>query len=163
VSRFKSLAAFAAALALSCAGYGLGQSAARQSAAGSQQLLPVEFATANGARLFRVEVARSEEKQERGLMFRDKLPPNGGMIFPMTPPRVATFWMKNTLIPLDMIFIRADGSIARIAPETIPYSLAPVSSGDPVAAVLEIAGGEAARLGITESDHASWPGGPKRH
>jgi uncharacterized membrane protein (UPF0127 family) len=65
--------------------------------------------------------------------------------------------MKNTLIPLDIIFVRADGSIARIAAETVPYSLAPVDSGEPVAAVLEIAGGRARELGISEDDKVDWP------
>lgn len=78
------------------------------------------------------------------------------MIFPMNPPRPASFWMKNTLIPLDMIFVRTDGSIARIAPETVPHSLEPVGSGEPVAAVLEIAGGDAAKLGIAEGDTVIW-------
>jgi len=105
---------------------------------------------------FRVEVARTEAEQARGLMFRTKLAPDGGMIFPMDPPRVASFWMKNTVIPLDMIFIRADGTIARIAENTEPYSLDPVTSGEPVAAVLEVAGGRAGELGISEGDKVNW-------
>jgi uncharacterized membrane protein (UPF0127 family) len=68
--------------------------------------------------------------------------------------------MKNTVIPLDMIFIRTDGSIARIAENTVPYSLDLVESGEPVAAVLEIAGGAAAEAGVAEGDRVSWPGGP---
>jgi uncharacterized protein len=107
---------------------------------------------------FQVEVARTGAEQSRGLMFRKSLPKNGGMIFPMSPQREVSFWMKNTVIPLDMIFIRADGSIARIAAETIPYSLEPVSSGEPVASVLEIAGGRAATLGISEDDVVRWQG-----
>ena len=91
-------------------------------------------------------------------MFRETLAPNAGMIFPMNPPRFASFWMKNTVIPLDMIFIRADGSIAAIAAQTIPYSLAPVGPGEPVAAVFEIAGGRAAQLGIAEEDVVTWSG-----
>ena len=101
---------------------------------------------------FQVEVVRTPEAQARGMMFRETLARNCGMIFPFSPPREASFWMRNTLIPLDMIFIRADGSIARIAAETIPYSLEPETSGEPVASVLEIGGGEAARLGISEGD-----------
>ncbi len=89
-------------------------------------------------------------------MFRKRIAPDGGMIFPMDPPRVASFWMRNTLVPLDMIFIRADGSIARIAAQTVPYSLDPVDSGEPVAAVLEIAGGRAAQLGIAADDKVAW-------
>jgi uncharacterized protein len=122
----------------------------------SASSVPLTIATPSKRHVFTVEVARTEAQQERGLMFRSHLAPNGGMIFPMDPPRMASFWMKNTVIPLDMIFIRADGTIARIAAETIPYSLAPVSSGEPVAAVLEIAGGRAAELGINEDDKVVW-------
>jgi len=118
--------------------------------------VPLQIRTASKVRQFSVEVARSEDEQSRGLMFRQSLAPNTGMIFPMAPPRNASFWMKNTIIPLDMIFIRADGSIARIAAETVPYSLEPVDSGEPVAAVLEIGGGQAAKLGIAENDHVIW-------
>jgi uncharacterized protein len=125
--------------------------------ASAARTVPLTIKSAGKVHKFAVEVARSEAEQERGLMFRDHLSPNGGMIFPMNPPRPASFWMKNTLIPLDMIFIRADGSIARVAAETVPYSLEPVSSGEPVAAVLEIAGGRAGELGIVEDDKVDWP------
>ena len=119
-------------------------------------LAPLKIKTASGALDFKVEVARTGEEQERGLMFRTSLPEFGGMIFPMVPPREASFWMKNTVIPLDMIFIRSDGTIARIAANTIPYDLTPVSSGEPVVAVLEIAGGRAEALGIAENDRVTW-------
>ena len=119
-------------------------------------LIPLSIKTAKATYKFRVEVARTEAEQERGLMFRESLPADGGMIFPMKPPRMASFWMKNTVIPLDMLFIRPDGSIARIAADTIPYSLEPVDSGEPVAAVLELAGGKAAALGIEEDDRVTW-------
>jgi uncharacterized membrane protein (UPF0127 family) len=98
---------------------------------------------------FTVEVARTPEQQERGLMFRTRLGPNEGMIFPFDPPRPASFWMRNTLIPLDMIFIRPDGTIARIAGNTVPRSETPVAVTEPMTAVLEIPGGRAAQLGIT--------------
>ena len=104
--------------------------------------------TATARHVLHVEIARTPAQQEHGLMFRTSLPANGGMVFPMTPPRYASFWMKNTLIPLDMIFIRADGTIARIAANAVPHDLTPVDSGEPVAAVLEIAGGRAAKLRI---------------
>ncbi len=116
----------------------------------------LEIKTAAGVRTFKVEVARTPEQQERGLMFRTSLPDDGGMIFPIAVPREASFWMKNTVIPLDMIFIRSDGTIARIADNTIPYDLTPVSSGEPVTAVLELAGGKAAALGIAEGDRVIW-------
>jgi uncharacterized protein len=105
---------------------------------------------------FTVEVARTPAEQSRGLMNRTSLSANGGMLFPFEKPKFASFWMKNTFIPLDMIFIRADGSIDRIAENTIPESLEPVVSGGEVAAVLELAGGTAARLGIDESATVRW-------
>lgn len=137
---------------------GAGNEAAARTASSSTVSLTI--ATAAKAHVFRIEVARTEAQQERGLMFREHLAPNQGMIFPMSPPRFASFWMKNTVIPLDMIFVRADGTIARIAANTVPYSLAPVSSGEPVAAVLEIAGGRAAELGINEDDKVVWTDKP---
>jgi uncharacterized membrane protein (UPF0127 family) len=124
------------------------------------ELVPLEIRSAGKVHRFDVEVARTEEQQAKGLMFRQSLAPDRGMIFPFAPPRPASFWMKNTFIPLDMLFIRTDGTIARIADNTVPESLDPVEVGEPVAAVLEIAGGRAAELGITESDKVSWPGGP---
>jgi uncharacterized protein len=122
----------------------------------ARDLAPLSIRTAKGERQFKVEVARSSDEQARGLMFRESLAANAGMIFPMIPPREASFWMKNTLIPLDMIFIRTDGSIARIEPDTTPQSLEPVSSGEPIGAVLEIAGGQAAKQGIAEGDKVTW-------
>lgn len=114
--------------------------------------------TAAGERRFVAEVARTPEQQATGLMNRQSLAPDRAMIFPYEPPQPASFWMKNTLIPLDMIFIRADGTIARIAENTVPLSLDPVLAGEPVAAVMEIAGGRAAELGIKAGDKVEWPG-----
>jgi uncharacterized protein len=151
--------ALGAAVAL-LAGCGADRGAAvAPSSAEAGARVPLTISTARGPRRFSVEVARTEQEQERGLMFRTALPKDGGMIFPMDPPRPATFWMKNTPLPLDMIFIRADGTIARIAADTVPYSLDLVDSGEPVAAVLEIAGGAAAAAGIEEGDRVSWSGG----
>jgi len=146
-------------LVLGAAGCGSAGSDATARTA-STSSVPLTISTASNKHAFRVEVARTEAQQERGLMFRSHLGPDQGMIFPMNPPRMASFWMKNTIIPLDMIFVRADGSIARIAAQTVPYSLAPVSSGEPVAAVLEIAGGRAAELGINEDDKVVWTDKP---
>ncbi len=121
------------------------------------KLVPLTIQTQTGKTLkYSVEVAESPDQQARGLMFRENLASNRGMIFPMDPPRVASFWMKNTLIPLDMIFVRTDGSIAYIAKETTPMSLEPVSSGEPVAAVLELAGGETSKSAIAEGDIIKW-------
>lgn len=105
---------------------------------------------------FRVEVARTPEEQARGLMERSSLPENGGMLFPFESPKIGSFWMEKTLIPLDMIFVRKDGSVDRIAENTIPNSREPVVSGGEVSAVLELAGGTAARLGLDESAVVTW-------
>lgn len=105
-----------------------------------------------------MEVAETPEQQQRGLMFVRSLAPDRGMIFPYDPPQNVGFWMKNTFIPLDMVFIRADGRVARIAANTTPESLEPVSSGEPVAAVLEIRGGRAAELGVRAGDRVEWAG-----
>lgn len=123
----------------------------------------VTVTTTAGPRVFNVDVARTAAEQERGLMFRTGIPADGGMIFTPYPaegsgPREASFWMKNTPSPLDIIFIRPDGTIAAIAENTIPYSETPVKSGEAVNAVLEINGGKAAELGIATGDKVSWPG-----
>lgn len=89
-------------------------------------------------------------------MHRQSVAPDRGMLFPYNPPQTASFWMKNTLIPLDLIFIRPDGTIGRIADNAVPLSLEPIPSLEPVSAVLEIAGGRAAELGITPGDRVSW-------
>lgn len=131
---------------------------AQPAAAPASSLDRIALEIRSGARVhpFTVEVARTEAEQAQGLMFRERLAPNAGMLFPFSPPRPASFWMKNTLIPLDMIFIRADGTIARIAAKTVPHSLEPVGVTEPVAAVLEIPGGRAAELGIREGDRVTW-------
>ena len=113
--------------------------------------------TSDGAvHRFTVEVARSPEEQAQGMMNRQSLDPDRGMLFPYDPPEMASFWMKNTLIPLDMIFIRADGTIARIEENVAPLSLEPVPAGEPVAAVLELAGGRSAELGIGPGARVEW-------
>ena len=89
-------------------------------------------------------------------MFRRSLAADRGMIFPYDPPQEAAFWMKNTLIPLDMVFIRPDGTIARIATAKA-LDLTPVPSGEPISAVLELRGGRAAELGIRAGDRVDWP------
>lgn len=119
-------------------------------------LLPLIIRTAKGDHRFNVEVALSEKEQEQGLMFRKSLDADSGMLFPMEPPRTASFWMKNTLIPLDMLFIHTDGSIAFLKANAQPYSREPVSAGIPVAAVLELRGGRAAELNIKEGDRVHW-------
>ena len=104
---------------------------------------------------FVVEMARTPAQQERGLMFRTGLALDAGMLFPFDPPQPASFWMRNTLIPLDMIFIRPDGTIARVA-TAAPRSETPVEVNEPITAVLEIPGGRAAQLGIVAGNRVSW-------
>lgn len=118
--------------------------------------VPLTIATAKAKRHYRVEVARTPEQQEIGLMFRRSMARGHGMIFPMTPPRFASFWMKNTLIPLDLVFIRADGTISSIAANAPRLSLAVIPSSEPVAAVLELAGGEAKQAHIQPGDRVRW-------
>ena len=120
--------------------------------------MPLTIRSGTRSHRFTVEVARTREEQAQGLMFRESLAGDRGMIFPFDPPQNASFWMRNTLIPLDMIFIRTDGTIARIAANTVPHSLEPVSGGEPVAAILEIRGGRSAELGIREGDRVEWAG-----
>jgi len=107
---------------------------------------------------FKVWIANTQPRQEQGLMFVRDLPPGQGMIFPESSPQVAHFWMKNTFIPLDMVFVGEDHRIAKIIANAHPFSLDVLSSDVPVIAVLEIAGGEAKRLGLGVGDRVSWNG-----
>ncbi len=105
---------------------------------------------------FRVEVARSQAEQEKGLMFRTTMAPDEGMIFPMPGGQPASFWMKNTVIPLDIIFIGSDGRISNIAANAVPYDETPLPSKGAVSGVLELNGGRAAQLGIGPGDMVKW-------
>jgi uncharacterized membrane protein (UPF0127 family) len=118
----------------------------------------VPLTVAHGARrhAFRVEVARSMPDQAKGLMFRTSMGADEGMIFPMSPPRMASFWMKNTVIPLDIIFIGVDHKILNIAANAVPYSEQPLPSAGRVSGVLELNGGRAAALGIGPGDRVDW-------
>ena len=128
--------------------------------AAAARTITVTVAAKNGPHTFQVEQAKTAAEQERGLMFRTDLTDTNGMLFspypPEGPPREASFWMKNTPSALDIIFIRADGTIAHIAENAVPFDETPLSSGEPVGAVLEIKGGRAAALGIAEGDRVSW-------
>lgn len=126
------------------------------------EVIPVTIRGASGVHHFDAEVARTSAEQDRGLMYRTELARDRGMLFPFSPQRAASFWMKNTLIPLDLLFIRQDGTVARIAVNTIPQSLDSIAVAEPVAAVLEIPGGRSVELGIAEGDRVSWVGGPGR-
>lgn len=108
--------------------------------------------TSRGPLSFDVEVAREPRQKAIGLMFRQELPAMTGMLFPYEETGEITMWMKNTLISLDMVFIGEDGRVVRIAARTEPMSEKIISSNVPAAGVLEIAGGEAERLGIAPGD-----------
>lgn len=110
-------------------------------------------------RTFTVELAQSPQEQAKGLMFRTELADTMGMIFPFDYPRQASFWMKNTVIPLDIIFIRSDGTIENIAENTTPYSTIPVGSTGPVGSVLELRGGLTQEMGIAAGDKVIWKTG----
>jgi uncharacterized protein len=121
------------------------------------KVVPLTVTTAAGKKhSFRVEVAATSQEQAKGLMFRRAMGPNEGMIFPMIPPRGASFWMRNTVISLDLIFVAPDGTISNIAADAIPYNEVPLLSIGPVMAVLEINGGRAKALGIAAGDKVTW-------
>jgi len=113
---------------------------------------PLVVDTAGGAKQFRVEIADTRKARQRGLMYRRSLADESGMLFNFRRDEVISMWMKNTLIPLDMIFIDRQGRIVRVHARAIPGSLAGITSGKPARAVLELAGGSAARFGIKAGD-----------
>ena len=119
-------------------------------------IIPVTVTSGDSVHTFRTEVAATGPAQAKGLMFRTELAPDEAMIFPREVPEPARFWMKNTPIPLDIIFIGPDRRIANIAAMTVPYSLDGVESQGAVIAVFEIAGGRAAELGIQPGDKVDW-------
>ncbi|MGE5538811.1 MAG: DUF192 domain-containing protein [Gemmatimonas sp.] len=118
----------------------------------------LEIVTRSGEhRAFTVEVASRPDERERGLMYRQSLAADAGMLFDFGIDQPVSMWMKNTFIPLDMLFITADGTVTKIAADTVPQSLATIPSERPVRAVLEIKGGEAARQGIAPGDRVLHP------
>jgi uncharacterized protein len=125
--------------------------------AGAQQLQQLEIVSKNGTHVFGVEMAVTPEEQARGLMFRRELPEKQGMLFDFKREQPTSFWMKNTYVPLDMIFIRADGRILNIAENTVPLSEALVPSSGPVRAVLEVIAGTTKKLGIAAGDRVVHP------
>lgn len=112
--------------------------------------LAVESET--GVHKFDVELAISPEQRAQGLMFREQMPADAGMIFLYSTDQMITMWMKNTLIPLDMVFVAADGRVTLVAERAVPGSTATISSGQPARAVIELNGGTAARLKIKPGD-----------
>jgi uncharacterized protein len=118
---------------------------------------PLAIDTRGGRQAFAVEVMRNDEDRSRGLMFRRTMAPDHGMLFDFERVQPVTMWMRNTYLPLDMVFIRADGTIARVAADTEPLSDRTIPSGEPVLAVLELNAGTTARLGIRPGDRVEHP------
>jgi uncharacterized membrane protein (UPF0127 family) len=153
MKRIRALA-LAAVLASVCSAVGPGFVPAQLAWA---QFQPLEIATKNGVHVFSVEFVNTDEQRGRGLMFRRELPEGQGMLFDFERDQEITMWMENTYVSLDMIFIRADGRITRIAENTEPLSRRLVPSGGPVRAVLEVVAGTARKLGIRPGDNVSHP------
>lgn len=141
------------AVAILAVGLGVAANMARadnDNPTGAQPKLPTESLSIIGddgkSHVFTVEVATTTQQQDTGLMFRSTVPADTGMLFPWPQPQVSDMWMKNTIAPLDMVFIGADGTVKAIANDTVPYSLRDISSGVPVLATLEL------QAGITATD-----------
>jgi uncharacterized membrane protein (UPF0127 family) len=141
----RPIAAFCLVLALSAVAY-------------AQALEPLTIVTQAGQRQpFQVEVARNDADRAQGLMFRRSMAPDHGMLFDFAKVAPVSMWMQNTYLPLDMLFVRQDGTIARIAAHTEPLSTRTIPSGEPVLAVLELNAGTTARLGIKAGDRIEHP------
>jgi uncharacterized membrane protein (UPF0127 family) len=113
--------------------------------------------SASGPHRFKVELAETPAQMTQGLMFRTSLAPDAGMLFDYRQPTAATMWMRNTLIPLDMLFVDAQGRIVNIYERAVPQSLDVIAAAEPVRAVIELNGGTAARLGIEPGDRVVHP------
>jgi uncharacterized membrane protein (UPF0127 family) len=142
-----SLAAASAVLVILCA----------SPAARAASVQPLEIVTKSGVQVFSVEMATTEEEKTNGLMYRKELPDGKGMLFDFSPEQQISMWMKNTYISLDMIFIRADGRILRIAENTEPFSTKIISSGGLAKGVLEVIAGTAQKYGIQPGDRVAHP------
>jgi uncharacterized membrane protein (UPF0127 family) len=118
---------------------------------------PLEIVTKSGVQFFSVEMATTDEEKTTGLMYRKELPDGKGMLFDFSPEQQVSMWMKNTYISLDMIFIRADGRILRIAENTEPQSTSIISSGGLAKGVLEVVAGTAKKYGIQPGDRVGHP------
>ena len=121
------------------------------------ELQTLEIVTKSGVHVFTVEVAKTDQERATGLMYRRELPEGRGMLFDFSPEQQVSMWMKNTFIPLDMIFIRSDGRILRIAENTEPQSEKIIPSGGLARGVLEVIGGTAKKYGIAPGDRVAHP------
>ncbi len=129
----------------------------RQSCREAASIQPLEIVTKSGVQVFSVEMATTEEERQTGLMYRKELADGKGMLFDFSPEQQVSMWMKNTYISLDMIFIRADGRILRIAENTEPLSTKIISSGGLAKGVLEVIAGTAQKYGIQPGDRVAHP------
>ncbi|MBR0797618.1 DUF192 domain-containing protein [Bradyrhizobium jicamae] len=118
---------------------------------------PLEIVTKSGVHVFSVEMATTEEEKETGLMYRKELADSKGMLFDFSPEQEVSMWMKNTYLSLDMIFIRADGRILRIAENTEPMSTRIIPSRGLARGVLEVVAGTAQKYGIRPGDRVAHP------
>ncbi|BEV01830.1 DUF192 domain-containing protein [Novosphingobium olei] len=130
--------------------------ATQKVSAAGLKVIPLTAVTAAGRHAFTVEVAETLPQQERGLMFRKVMGADEGMIFPYDPPQRVAFWMKNTILPLDIIFIGPDHRVINIAADAVPYDLTPLPADAPAAAVLELNAGRAKELGIGPGTLVEW-------
>ena len=119
-------------------------------------VIPLTISQNGKVHRFRVEVASTPEQQEKGLMFRTGMGKDEGILFPSAFPEARSFWMKNTVIPLDIVFIGTDHRISNIAANAVPYSEAPINSAGETIAVLELNGGRAAELGFMPGALVNW-------
>lgn len=131
--------------------------AAAPFAVAAQPTERLTFETATGSHAFAIEVAATPEQREVGLMYRRSLAPDHGMLFDFGDPEPVAMWMKNTYVSLDMVFVRADGTVQRVEAETEPLSTRTIESGEPVKFVVELAAGAAARIGLKSGDRVVHP------
>jgi uncharacterized membrane protein (UPF0127 family) len=134
----------------------LGLALAATAAADMLEKRDLTIATAAGPQRFVVELAKTREQKQRGLMYRQDLAPDAGMLFVYESDGEIDMWMANTLLPLDMIFFAADGRITKVAERTVPLSEATIGSDGPARGVLEVNGGTASRLGIKVGDRLTY-------
>ena len=120
------------------------------------EVIPLTITSLGKTHRFRVEVARTPEEQAKGLMFRTAMGPDEGMLFPYDQPRVLSFWMKNTVLSLDLIFIGPDRRVVNVAANAVPYSEESILSDAPAIAVLELNAGRAKELGIVAGARVDW-------
>ncbi|OYW45886.1 MAG: hypothetical protein B7Z08_01435 [Sphingomonadales bacterium 32-68-7] len=132
-------------------------SAAARHPVSGLEVIPVTVTPPGGQpHALKAEIARSDAEQAQGLMFRTAMGADEGMLFPYDPPRTVSFWMKNTVLSLDLIFIGADRKVINVAARATPYSEASIWSRGPAAAVLELNAGRAAQLGIVPGTRIDW-------